>query len=95
MDSSLLTTVFEFVISMVLLIGGGLFLFYQPNSQAIPFVTGLMGIAVTWWFSKRTTVSTAQQVTKATNGALSATVKSALADAGITAQHPATVEAAK
>jgi len=51
------------LIALAVIIGGGYIMFVQPASPAVPFITGIIGGIISWYFSR------AQAQTVATHAA--------------------------
>ena len=54
MTSDMVREVTQSIIAITIIVGGGAILFLQPTSGAVPFVTGLMGGVIGFYFNQTT-----------------------------------------
>lgn len=53
------------ILAIGIVFGGGLILYLQPTSQAVPFITGTIGGVVGWYFSRASVTTGANTVLRA------------------------------
>lgn len=48
-----MTETYQFLITVIVLLGGGYVIYANPSSTLTNLVAGLMGVVVTFWFGSR------------------------------------------
>lgn len=60
----------EILLSVIILVGGGLLLLYNPSPMIQALIIGLLPTVVVFWFSRRATEQATNKVAEISNGNL-------------------------